>query len=69
MKARQVVAIVLWVLTGLSMLGAMMSGNMAGGNIFTYIGFFIPAGIGLILWVTAEKSKKKDSNEEEDSDQ
>ena len=55
MKARQVVAIVLWVLTGLSMLGAMMSGSMARANIFNWIGFFIPAIIGFILWYTATK--------------
>ena len=61
MKARQVVAIVLWVLTGLSMLGSMMSGNMVGANILNLIGFFIPAIIGLILWCSAPKEKREKS--------
>lgn len=59
MKARQVVAIVLWVLTALSMLGAMMSGNMIGASPFVWFGFFIPAIIGIVLWCTASNHTKQ----------
>lgn len=62
MKARQVVAIVLWVLTGLSMLGAMISGNMVGANPLVWIGFFIPAIIGIVLWCTCNKNRVVNEN-------
>ena len=50
MKTSRKIAIVLWIITALALLGSFVNGDYLDMNLFEWIGFFIPTMIGLGLW-------------------
>ena len=58
MNRRRKIAIVLWIIQVLGLLGSFVSGSYLGFDLFNWIGFFLPGIIGACLWFS--KKNKKD---------
>ena len=60
MKVRRTIAIILWIIQALALLGCFAGDNSnLEYNFFYWIGFFLPTIIGLILWFIKKKKNKK----------
>ena len=61
MSKKKKIAVVLFIIQGIALLGSIVSGAIAGIilNIPMAIGFFIPAIIGAVLFVKDKKESKK----------
>lgn len=55
----KVIAIILWVLQCLSIIGCLV--DPPDYNFFNWVGFFLPTIIGIILWFKASKKQKENS--------
>ena len=56
MTKKQKIAIVLWIIQAIALLGCFVGDNSyLEYNLFNWIGFFIPGIIGTVLWFKKQK--------------
>ena len=58
MNVRRKIAVALWIFQAIALFGCFVGDNTyLEYNLFNWIGFFIPAIIGLILWFNKENKE------------